>query len=209
MELLQAFTYAYIDECSSPTNQILTLFGYLHIAFQPFFINALSMHFVPEAVKKKVEVPVYILCFASAIFMIIQLYPFEWAGQCNPARPLCGEFMCSVSGNWHIAWEVPTNGIGNWFVDAWIPFFKYGFVTYIITAFWLPLMYGSWRITVYQYLMGPFLAMRLTDNINEWPAIWCLLSIGILLIVVKTRVRNFMYVKSWFLWPKSLTNKSD
>ncbi len=28
MELLQAATYVYIDECNSPTNQVLTLFGY-------------------------------------------------------------------------------------------------------------------------------------------------------------------------------------
>jgi len=33
MELLQAFTYTVIDDCSSPSNQIATLLGYLHIAF--------------------------------------------------------------------------------------------------------------------------------------------------------------------------------
>jgi hypothetical protein len=44
--------------------------------------------------------------------------------------------------------------------------------------------------------------MLLTNNPNEVAAIWRLLSIGILLLVVKTPIRRFMFVKSWWLWPK-------
>ena len=40
MEVLQAYTYTVIDECMNPSNQIATFLGYLHITFQPFFINA-------------------------------------------------------------------------------------------------------------------------------------------------------------------------
>src|ERR1700682_4620171 len=53
MELLQAFTYSVIDQCSLPSNQIATLLGYLHIAFQPFFINAVSMHFIPDQARAR------------------------------------------------------------------------------------------------------------------------------------------------------------
>jgi len=86
MELLQAFTYAVIDQCSLPSNQIATLLSYLHIAFQPFFINLLSMHFIPSSVRKKIQWPVYAVCFISTIVMLLQLYPFEWAGSCQLAR---------------------------------------------------------------------------------------------------------------------------
>lgn len=48
MELLQAFTYSVIDQCALPSNQIATLLGYLHIVFQPFFINMLSHVFHTE-----------------------------------------------------------------------------------------------------------------------------------------------------------------
>ena len=202
MEALQAYTYSVIDECTLPSNQISTLLGYLHIAFQPFFINAISMYFIPELIRKKIEIPIYILCFASAIVMIIQLYPFDWGGPCDPSRPLCGPTLCSVSGNWHIAWDLPVSAIGNSLVDSlWIPF-QNGFPTYVIMGFIVPILYGSWRMTVYHYAVGPFLAGLLTDNVNEWPAVWCLLSIGILLIVVKTPVRGWLHVKSWPLWPK-------
>lgn len=200
MEILQAYTYGYIDQCELPPNQIATLLGYLHITFQPFFISTLSMHFIPAEVRRKIQYWVYAACFFSAIVMLIQLYPFDWAGHCDPRRPLCGPQLCSIHGNWHIAWEVPTNGLGNYFVDAVGGFFRQGFITYNIVAFVLPLFYGSWRLTIYHYIMGPFLSQRLTDNHNEWPAIWCLLSIGFLLIVVKGPLQKWMYVENYPLW---------
>ena len=67
----------------------------------------------------------------------------------------------------------------------------------------LPVFYGSWRASIYSFVAGPILAYLLTDNPNEQPAVWCLLSIGLLLIVVKTRVRDILHVRWWFWWPKS------
>ena len=206
MEVLQAYTYQYIDQCGAPENQIATLLGYLHIAFQPFFINMMAIYFLPKEVQHKVEIPVYTLCFASTIFMLVQLYPFDWAGGCmEGVRSLCGPQLCSVSGNWHIAWEVPTNDIGNFFARQDFRPFKSGFVSYVLVAFLLPLLYGSWRLTVYHYFMGPMLANLLTDNVNERPAVWCLLSIGFLLIVVKTPVRKYLFIKKHIL----LTNQPE
>jgi len=77
MELLQAFTYTVIDDCSSPASQVATLPGYLHIAFQPFFINAISIYFVPDEIRRKISIPVYAFCFAVAIYMILASYPFS------------------------------------------------------------------------------------------------------------------------------------
>jgi len=51
-------------------------------------------------------------------------------------------------------------------------------------------------------VLGPFLSVRLTDNHNEWPAIWCLLSIGILMLIVKSPLRKWLHVRRWVLWPK-------
>lgn len=196
MEALQAYTYTVINQCTLPSNQIATILGYLHIAFQPFFINAISLHFLPENISERVSKPAYALCFLSAIVMLVQLYPFNWAGACEPGRALCAQRLCSVSGNWHIAWDVPANGIGNW-TDA---HFLTGYFSYSFVAFIVPLIYGSWRFTLYHFIMGPFMARVLTNNLNEMPAVWCLLSIGFLLIVIKTPVRQMLYVKSWPLW---------
>jgi len=189
MELLQAVTYRYIDTCSSPINQILTVLGYLHIAFQPFFINMVSMYFIPESVTKKIRYLVYSVCFVGTLFMILKLYPFAWTNLCQIGEPMCGRHLCSVSGNWHIAWDLPTNSI-TWAYT----------VGYTFPAFILPVLYGSWRITLYHFLIGPALAYQLTDNPNEWPAIWCLFSIGLLLIMIKTPIRRFLAVKKFYFW---------
>ncbi|PSN19490.1 hypothetical protein C7271_07095, partial [filamentous cyanobacterium CCP5] len=59
MEALQAATYTVIDRCGLPLNQVLTLLGYVHIAFQPFFINACSMHFIPGEIHRRIRPFVY------------------------------------------------------------------------------------------------------------------------------------------------------
>ena len=53
MELLQAGTYVYIDECDKPQNQLLTFFGYIHIVFQPFFCQYGCNVFYPAGYQGK------------------------------------------------------------------------------------------------------------------------------------------------------------
>lgn len=200
MELLQAFTYGVVDQCSFASNQIATLLGYFHICFQPFFINMLSLYFVPQAVRKKVEHPVYALCFVCSIFMLIQLYPFDWAGHCAEGSILCGSRLCSVSGNWHIAWEIPLNGLTNFLNVVPLCYITSTFPSYILAGFVVPILYGSWRFTIYHIIVGPVLAMMLTSDPNEMPAVWCLFSLAILLLVINTPIRQYMHVRRWPLW---------
>jgi hypothetical protein len=193
MEILQAYTYSVIDQCNNPSNQVATLLGYLHITFQPFFINAVSLHFIPQRIAKKIAPAAYAVCFAAAIMMIIKLYPFGWAGHCKPGRPMCGALLCSIHGSWHIAWSLPINDVGEHF--SW----------YLLAGFIVPMLYGSWRFTLYHLLAGPLLALATTRNMNEWPAVWCLLSIAFMLVVVKTPIRRVLYVKNywWFKMPEA------
>ena len=196
METLQAVTYLYIDDCELPGNQLATILGYLHIAFQPFFINMIGLFFLPPALRQRLVFPVYLLCFATTILTLIQLYPFDWAGACEAGRPLCGVPLCSVSGEWHIAWQIPVNGIGNGLRD--VPFLESGFPGYVLMSMAAPFVYGSWRFGLFHYITGPAAARLLTDNINEWPAIWCLLSVGLLVIAVESPVRRLLHVRSWY-----------
>ena len=136
MELLQAVTYSYIDQCDNPVNQVLTLLGFIHISFQPLFINMVSMYFIPERIRKKISWFVYGLCFFG----------------------------------------------------------------YTFPGFILPMVYGSWRMSLYHALVGPGLAYLLTDNPNEWPAVWCLFSIALLLAVIKTPLRKILHVTNLYFW---------
>jgi hypothetical protein len=207
MEALQAYTYSVIDECGLPENQIATLLGYLHICFQPFFVNMVALYFIPKRLARKIAPFAYGVCFVACVMMLIKLYPFEWAPRCVAGvRPMCGEGLCAFSGNWHIAWALPISDIA---YDR--------FSWYFFAAFIIPFFYGSWRWTIYHFLTGPFLARLTTDNVNEWPAVWCLLSIDLLLIITNTRVKNYMYVRRWPGWgrhnqpkqPKAISPEGD
>jgi len=193
MELLQAFTYQVINQCGSETNQILTLLGYLHICFQPFFVNCISMHFLPKEKQAKIMLPAYSICFVATLIMLIQLQHFSWSGMCVPGEPLCAKILCSVSGNWHIAWDIPLNGIAITIKTSFFSFRLPAFIAaYFVASFLMPFVYGVWRGTIFHLLFGPFLAWLTTDNMNEWPAVWCLLSIGIIMLVLKVRLSPFV-----------------
>ncbi len=188
MEALQAAGYAVVDECGTPVNQSITVLSYLHIAFQPLFINAFAMAIAPAPVSARVRCWVYGVAAVCSALMLFRLAPVDWAGACEPGDILCGEAFCLVSGNWHIAWEMPLNGLYDVVSD--LIGFHIDFPDYYIAVFLLPLIYGSWRFVLFHFAAGPILASVLTSNPNEMPAVWCLFSIGILIIGLSPFVRH-------------------
>jgi hypothetical protein len=200
MEALQVAGYLVIDECGTTSNKSVTLLSYLHIVFQPFFINWFALQLVPQPIQVKIRRWVFALCAASSAVMLLQIVPLPAFGDCVPGTPLCGPAYCTVSGNWHIAWDVPYNGLLAP-VDTLLRA-DIGFPTYMIAAFGLPLLYGAWRFVLVHALAGPILAHMLTDNPNEIPAVWCLFSIAILLIGVSPLVRRSVQTDTW--WGRSV-----
>jgi len=200
MELLQAVSYTVVDQCGTPLNDSMTFLGYLHVTFQPFFINAVSLFFIAKEVRERIAPYVYAVCFVAAVLLLLNIYPFKWAGLCDPEfREMCSGRWCSYYGSVHIAWEFPMNGLFNWIalhkhVNAWL--------IYLIPAFVLPILYGSWRMTLYHIVMGPIPARIITGSSDEFAAFWCLLSIMFLLIVIKTPVRRYLFVDRWFWWKR-------
>lgn len=151
-------------------------------------INAFAMALLPRPPARAVQAAVYGLCALAAVVMLLQLHPFAWAGQCIPGAILCGERLCTVSGAWHIAWEVPYNGLLAG-VDRTTGL-HWGFHSYMLAVFFLPLVYGAWRFVLFNALAGPILAGQLTSNPTEVPAVWCLFSIAIVLIALSPAVRR-------------------
>ena len=192
MEGLQAVGYAVIDQCGQPVNQVVTLLSFLHIVFQPFFINAFAMELVAVPVRPRVRWAAFGACAVSSAVMLLQLYPFEWAGMWRPGAILCGKVLCTVTGDWHQAWDIPFNGMLNAFDNAMRQMIglSRSFPTYLVVAFIVPLFYGAWRFVIFHALVGPILAGSLTSNPNEIPAIWCLFSIGLTVIAMSPPIRR-------------------
>lgn len=200
MEILQAITYTVLNQCDHPVNQILTMLAYFHITAQPFFVNALNMYFIPDQIRKKIQYPVYLLCSVSAVIMLLQLYPFEWAGKCILGQTFCGTRLCAVTGTWHLAWDIPINGIGDVAPDSFFWPFPLTMIVYLSVVFLLPILYGSWKLSLFIFVVGPFLVQFLTSNVNEQPAVWCLLSFMVMIVVIIPQIRRLFFVKKWFLW---------
>ncbi|MFZ7091896.1 DUF5765 domain-containing protein [Primorskyibacter sp. 2E233] len=186
MEALQATGYAVIDQCDAPLNKTVTLLSYLHIAFQPFVINLFAMALIARPISAKARRIVLGLALVSAASIVGRLLPFGWAGHCLPGQVLCGEAYCTISGEWHLGWTVPWYDL--WGLLPWVG--PSGFPEYLLAAFVLPLFYGAWRFSLFHLLVGPLLAWSLTDNPNEMPAIWCLFSIGIVLVALSPLIRR-------------------
>lgn len=196
MEVLQLAGYGVLDECGTSANRSVTLLSYLHIAFQPIVINLFALQLVPPTIRKRAYYWVLSLAAMASAVMLLQLMPIDEFGYCLPGTPLCGAEFCTVSGTWHIAWNIPYNGL-------LVPFENLignhsGFPTYMAAVFLLPLAYGAWRFVLMHVFAGPVLAWTLTDNPNEMPAIWCLFSIAILLIAISSTVRNVVTTESWW-----------
>lgn len=196
MEALQLAGYGVLDDCGSAANRSVTVLSFLHIVFQPVVINLFALELVPEPVRDRVRGWVLGLAAAASAVMLLQLVPATALGQCAPGTPLCGETFCTVSGSWHIAWNVPYNGL---FVPVEAAVgLRAGFPTYMLAVFLMPLVYGAWRFVLMHSAAGPVLAWSLTSDPNEMPAVWCLFSIVILGIGLSPTIRRAVSARSWW-----------
>jgi hypothetical protein len=184
MEILQTVGYLTIDRCSTPANEAATFLAMLHIAFQPFVINAFAIALLPGGLAPGRQALVYVTCGVASTIMLMQLYPFEWAGACPPGSVLCGPALCTVSGTWHLAWEVPLNDLLGPLRTILGPFYP-PFPAYLVTVILLPALYGAWRFALMNLLLGPMaISLLATASPTEVPAIWCLLSVGIAILAL-------------------------
>jgi hypothetical protein len=169
MEFLQFFSYFWIGQCSFAANAWLTTISYVHVAFQPLFMNIFFMYWLPHHIRIQVRYYVYGICVVLAGLTIAKLFAFYPDTLCALGQVMCGPQMCTVPGTWHLGWSVPYY---NWPV----PFDA--FVYYAIGTFIVPLFYGAWRSVVTTIVTGPLIAIYLSSgNMQEWPAIWCFYSI--------------------------------
>jgi hypothetical protein len=172
METLQAFQYSWIDKCDDQTNKILTMLGFLHLAFQPFFANMYLAEFMATQ-KQRRYVP---LILAMALFGGILSMNRMWLspGDIHCAvgvEPMCGIKTCTFRGDVHLAWQAPMQHADQ---DYFTPGFQLHFFMFYLPTFAL----GMWPMTLFLLASGPFLGRALTAHQDEIPAIWCFFSIA-------------------------------
>jgi hypothetical protein len=176
MEFLQFFSYLSVDECALSSNSFLTLLSYIHIAFQPIFVNMFLMEGLQKKPSPKVRAFVYAACLAVAALILIKLVPFVPSSLCALGQTICGPQLCTLSGAWHLAWSVPQYNL---------PIPGDSFIYYALAAMIVPLFYGARQGVVLLVLSGPVLAYFLAGgNAQEWPSIWCFYSVLLIMLTL-------------------------
>jgi len=171
MEILQYFQYKVINECNNDYNKFLTNIGYLHICFQPLFVNIWLFAFI----KKPNFIYLY-MCFFAGLLLASRLLFVKDNELCDTKNePLCGPKTCAYSGERHIAWNLRLRAAGSyWFT----PSIGLHFFMWVVPA----LTILQVKPILALLLTGPYLGFLLTNNIHEQPAIWCYTAIGQMLI---------------------------
>lgn len=195
MEALQAGGYMVIDQCSLTPNQVVTALSFIHIALQPIFINLFALALVRPHVTRRMHRGVIVAAGLASVVVALRLVPFDWAGPCRDGMTLCGPGWCTVTGTWHLGWTMPLNDMWTAIWGDWMQS-RLPFPAYFLAVFALPVVYGAWRFALYHLALGPVLAMVLTDDPNEMPAIWCLFSVGLVLIALAPPVRRVMFPRA-------------
>jgi hypothetical protein len=184
MEFLQFIQYLVINDCSNPVNIFWTTFGWIHIAFQPFFSNlAMSALNKGNLRKERDETWQFIFryCFVGGALMSLRiLIPlFFWPDpashgvlqQCSgEVEELCGPRTCSTTGVFHIQWTFKMLKAGYAFP---------GIAFHFLAMFIAPILMGQTVGTIVLFLTGPGLALLFAGvKDGERAAIWCFFSIA-------------------------------
>ena len=167
MEIIQFFQYGVINQCDNPINKFLTNLWYLHICFQPVFVNLWLFAFT----KTPNFIFVYMSFFAGLLLASRLLFVTN-NELCNTkSEPLCGPKTCSYSGEKHVAWNVRLRAPGKyWFTPSiGLHFFMWVIPTLVVFQA---------KPVIALLLTGPYLGAMLTSNIHEQPAIWCYTAIS-------------------------------
>ncbi len=192
MESLQAVAYSVLNQCDSPLNQLMTMFGYLHITFQPFFINAVALYFMPKDSARIIAPWAYFGCFVAAIAMLLQLYPFAWAGHCAARTTALRRH--ALHGARRMAHRLAAADEWHWQFHGQQSLSRTRLHRISADGLLHPIALRQLALILFSWLAGPFLAGLTTSNINEWPAVWCLFSIGLVLAIIKTPLRYHLHV---------------
>jgi len=171
METLQAFQYNWLDQCDNDMNKILTVLGFFHLAFQPFFANMYLTAYMTKGQKKYAPL-ILALSLFGGILMCNRLWMSQGDFPCSYGiEPMCGLNTCTFRGHIHLAWQMPMQHADQ---DYFTPGFNMHFFLFYLPTFAL----GMWPLTLFLLFSGPFLGRALTQHQDEIPAIWCFFSIG-------------------------------
>lgn len=176
MEFLQFFQYLVIDDCDNWWNQFLTVLGFMHICYQPYFTHVINSSLTKSKTVLWQYVPILRLCLigGTTLFLRWALVALSLNDSGAPGISkewLRGEKLCTFSGKYHLAWSVPMGDATYYTPSAAIHSFLMFAPFFVIKSNMV--LQG-----IFLWATGPLLAAYITPNLMEQASIWCFFSIG-------------------------------
>ena len=175
MELLQYIGYETIENKKKYLNKVVATVIYIHIGFQPFFINMWYSNFIPKSQLTQLFF-VLKLCFVFGLFWISRLIFWDnsYKYLCDSLNePGCGKFTEVLKGPKHLLYKAKVRA-ANYLTPS---IFSHFFLWFI------PVLFLNVNKMVYFIiLMSGLSGWLLASNIHEAASIWCFLFIPIMII---------------------------
>jgi len=186
MELLQAVQYLFIATglqdpiCDTLANRVLTLLGFLHICFQPYFCHLINESITTDKKYFGRFIIVKRLCLIGAALIIgrhlLSYFPaYNTMNDDISTEWLRGSKICTYksASMHHLAWSVP-------FADP--SYYVPGAALHSFLMFAPFLAFYEKKGMILQgcilFFSGPVMAAFISDNLMEQPSIWCLFSLA-------------------------------
>jgi len=191
MELLQSIQFFFIAKdlndplCDNTWNQILTVVGFLHICFQPYFCHVINQSLTKNEKYIDRYNVIKRLCLIGGgmlftRYLLTYIYPTTMdVSNFKSTEWLRGDKLCTFKGNYHLAWSVPmadpTYVIPGAAIHSFLMFAPF---------FALYEKRGMILQGIFLFAFGPYLAGLITPNLMEQASIWCFFSIAQIAIML-------------------------
>ena len=197
MEVLQGLMYTQLHHPEAWIVKILVYTAYVHVCFQPFVFNYWLSSFMGQNPIDRNTLTRHSyalkLCLCGAMFMALRMFIIrDVTPLCSDYEALCKETPSVFFGEHHVAWALPLIGGG------WNYLFPSIFLHMFL--FFIPsLLNGHHRISISFFLLGPYLAAKITSNPHEQSSIWCVIGLWLLVLTVAAAFKKMPA----FLLPKT------
>jgi len=167
-DLFQGLLYHYIN--NEKLNTILTSFSWIHISFQPLFVNIFMSYFSKQHTYYWNSI--FIICFLYGLYDITTLNEFDIQNDpdCikkNEKNDFCSPRTTSYMGKYHVGYKFSRDKLSSFYP-----------MIYPILVF-IPALFTKSRILsiMFAVLAGSIFTTFNNIGEGEQAAIWCFLSI--------------------------------
>jgi hypothetical protein len=192
MELLQAVQYISIDNNMETLNYLTTIVSYIHICFQPVFLNLFQEAFSKNKTQIYKQV-VYPLCLIGGIGMLLRLKSVNnvYDNLYNKilinyqnSTCLCSNHFDHFESDYTLAFLDDISKHIGWNISLHkITYLSYGLNIHGFLTFVLPFVIErTITIPTSVYIFGISAGIYYSNNIHVQPAIWCFVHIPLMIV---------------------------